>query len=345
MKKLLLFSLLLSVVSFAQKVELITLNQNIKDKKNFVKELTLIDARKDKTIGSIADKNEIAEIEFADKNLPEYFEKWFLANNKTTGNNDIVIMLEELKVYNEQDKNKTFPYAKAKIKISGFLKRSDRYYFINRFDNVIVCNPKIVSHPQKYLAQQISDTISEFILVTYSGLVTSFYVPENEITNYHDYLIKNNKSLIKTVLENGVYTNFKTFYNQEPNYSYNIEKNKKGEVVRLKKDQVVVPFSEMYCYVEDGIAYKLTPVGFDKMQKNDRGFYIHTSRVNLFSESKTGGMIVGAITGGVVGALIGAAIHSESNGTNGAVNGIGFRSTEESDVYIDSLTGAYIFER
>lgn len=344
MKKLLLF-LMISVVSFAQKVELITLNQNIKDKKNFAKSLTLIDFRKDKTIGSITDKDQIAEIKFADENLSKYFEKWFLANNKTTGNNDIVIMLEELKAYNEQDKNKTFPYAKAKIKISGFLKRSDRYYFINRFDNVIVCNPKIVSHPEKYLAQQISDIISEFILVTYSGLVTSFYVPENEIRNYHDYLIKNNKAFIKTVLEDGIYTSFKTFYNQEPNYNYSLEKNRKGEVVRLKKDQVVVPFSEMYCYVENGIAYKLTPVGFDKMQKNDRGFYIHTSRVNLFSESKTGGILVGAITGGVVGALIGAAIHSESNGRNGAVNGIGFRSTEESDVYIDLLTGAYIFER
>jgi len=55
--------------------------------------------------------------------------------------------------------------------------------------------------------------------------------------------------------------------------------------------------------------------------------------------------MIGALAGGVVGALIGAAVDSGSNGANGAVNGIGFKSTQESDVYIDSLNGTYIFEK
>lgn len=344
MKKLIFF-LLISATVAAQKVELITLNQNIKDKKGFIKSLTLIDNRNDKTIGSVTDKDEKAEIKFADVDLKSHFEKWFKEANDNVGNTDIVIMLENLKAYDEQDENKTFPYAKAKIKISGFLKRNDKYYFITRFDNVIVCNPKTVSHPQKYLAQQISDIISEFIKITYSGSVSGFYIPENQINNYDEYLIKNNKALTNPVLENGVYTSFKTFYNQQPNFDYRVEKNKKGKVVRLIKNQLSTSFSEMYCYVENGVAYKLTPVGFDEMKKNEKGFYIHTSRVNLFSEAKTGGIMIGALAGGVVGALIGAAVDSGSNGANGAVNGIGFKSTQESDVYIDSLNGTYIFEK
>lgn len=344
MKKLIFF-LLISVTVAAQKVELITLNQNIKDKKGFIKSLTLIDNRSDKVIGSVTDKDEKAEIKFADADLENHFEKWFQNDNNKVGNTDIVIMLENLKVYDEQDENKTFPYAKAKIKISGFLKRNDKYYFINRFDNVIVCNPKTVSHPQKYLAQQISDVISEFIKITYSGTVSGTYIPENEINKYNEYLIKNNKALSNSVLENGVYTSFKTFYNQQPSFEYRLEKNKKGKVVRLIKNQLSTSFSEMYCYVENGVAYKLTPVGFDEMKRNEKGFYIYTSRVNLFADTKSGGVMIGAIAGGVVGALIGAAIDSGSNGANGAVSGIGFKSTQESNVYIDSLTGAYIFEK
>lgn len=344
MRKLLFF-LLISATITAQKVELITLNQNIKDKKGFIKSLTLIDNRRDKVIGSVTDKDGKAEIKFADADLEIHFEKWFQSDNSKVGNTDIVIMLEDLKVYDEQDNNKTFPYAKAKIKISGFLRRNDKYYFISRFNNVIVCNPKTVSHPQKYLAQQISDVISEFIKITYSGTVSGTYIPENEINSYNEYLIKNNKALNNSVLENGVYTSFKTFYNQQPNFEYSLEKNKKGKVVRLIKNDLSTSFSEMYCYVENGVAYKLTPVGFDEMKKNEKGFYIHSSRVNLFAETKSGGVMIGAIAGGVVGALIGAAIDSGSNGANGAVKGIGFKSTQESNVFIDSLTGAYIFEK
>ncbi|MFY1048121.1 hypothetical protein [Chryseobacterium sp. GP-SGM7] len=344
MRKIVLF-LAFSVMINAQKVEIINLNQNIRDKKGLVKSLTFIDKRDDKTIGNVTDKESKAEIKFTDDNLKNYVEKWFQSHNNKVGNNDVVIMLENLKVYDEVDENKTLPYAKARIKISGFLKRNDRYYFITRFDNVIVCNPKTVSHPQKYLAQQISDVISEFIKLTYSGAVSSSYIPENEINNYDSYLIHNNKAITNSELKDGVYTSFRNFYNQQPSADYHLEKNKKGKVVRLIKNDLSTSFSEMYCYVENGVAYKLTPVGFDEMKKNKNGFYIFSSRVNLFSESKTGGIMIGAIAGGVVGALIGAAIDSGSNGSNGAVNGVGFKSTQQSNIYIDSLTGAYIFEK
>jgi len=344
MKKILPF-ILFSVFVSAQKVELIKLNQNIKDKNGRTKSLTLIDNRPDKTIGTIADKDEMAEIKFADENLKSHIENWFLNDNKKLGNTDIVIMLEELKVYDEQDRNKDFPYAKLKIKISSFLKRNDKYYFINRFDNVIVCNPKVTAHAQRFLAPRISDIISEFIKVSYSNTISGTFIPENEINNYNEYLSKNYKAFNNPELKDGVYINFKSFYNQEPNAGYSVEKNRKGKVVRLMQNDLQTSISEMYCYVEGGKGYKLTPVGFDGMKKDEKGFSIFSSRVNLFAENKGGGAMVGAIAGGVVGALIGAAIDSASSSNSGAMNGIGYKSTIESYVYIDSLTGGYIFTK
>ncbi|WP_265131966.1 hypothetical protein [Chryseobacterium oranimense] len=344
MKKIFFF-LLISLSLSAQRTEIIELKQNIKDKKGLTQSLTLIDNRTDKTIGTVTDKKETAEIKFNTEDLKGYFQNWFLENNKKLGNMDIVLMLEELKVYDEQDEGKEYPYAKAKIKISSFLKRKDRYYFINRFNNVIVCNPKRTAHAQQYLASMISDIIAEFIKNSYSGVVSGSFIPENEINNYDQYLKNNFKLFTNPELKDGVYNDFKGFLNQEPNPNYSVEKNKKGKVIRLMRGDLQTSFSEMYCYVEGGKAYKLTPVGFDMLKRDSKGFYIYTSRVNLFAEAKTGGAFVGAIAGGIVGALIGAAIDSGSNSNAGAMNGIGFKSTQESNVYIDSLTGAYIFEK
>lgn len=344
MKKIVLF-LMLSISLAAQRVEFVKLDQNIKDKRGLAKSLTLIDNRTDKTIGTIADKKETAEIKFEDENLEKHFENWFLNDNKKTGNTDFVIMLEEIKIYDEQNENKDYPFAKLKLKISSFIKRNDRYYFIGRFDNVIVSNPKLTPHPQRFLASQISDIITEFIKLSYSSTTLGILVPENEINNYTAYLDKNYKAFNNPELKDGVYTDFKSFSNQEPNAEYSVKKNKKGRVTNLMHNGIDSSYSEMYCYVDEGKAYKLTPVGFDEMKKDNKGFYIYTSRVNLFTSAKTSGIMIGAILGGIPGALIGAAIESGANPPNGAIHGIGYRSSQESNVYIDSLTGAYVFTK
>jgi hypothetical protein len=344
-KNILLILLLISALFTAQKSEFIKLDQSIKDKNSRTKSLTFIDNRPDKNIGIITDKEEKAEIQFDHEDLKNYIEDKFIKDNKKVGTNDIVIMLEDLKVYDEQDDNRDFPYAKAKIKISAFLKRNDRYYFINRFDNVIVCNPKMTAHAQRFLVTKIDEVITEFIKASYFLNITGSYIPENEINKYDEYLNKDDKAFNNPILKDGVYLNFKSFREQNPNPDYYTEKNRKGKVVRLMSKDVQTSISQMYCYVEGGKAYKLTPVGFDEMVKDRKGFYIHTSRVNLFYQAKTGGAFVGAIAGGFVGALIGGAIDSASSTNSGAMNGIGYKSTLETDVYIDSLTGGYVFTK
>ncbi|HCN49862.1 MAG TPA: hypothetical protein DIT10_12345 [Chryseobacterium sp.] len=345
MKKL-FFCFLLSSLLAAQKTEIIELKENLRDKKGLTKSLTFIDNRPDKNIGTIPDKKETVELKFADDNLKKLIENRFTEDNKETGNNDIVLMLEDLKVYEEQDDNRPFPYAKAKIKLSGFIKRNDRYYLMGRYDNVIVCNPKTTVHPSIFLAGKIADLITQFIKASYYPYIASnYFIPENEINRYNEYLNKGYKAFNNASLKDGVYADFQSFRNQEPGFDYYIKKNKKGKVTQLIYQGQEISLSKMYCYVENGKAYKLTPVGFDEVRKDDRGFFIYSSRTNLFAETKTGGVLIGAVAGGLVGALIGAAIDSSSNSNSGAVNGVGFRSTLESNVYLDSLTGAYIFEK
>jgi hypothetical protein len=119
MKKIILF-LMFSVSLAAQKIEFVKLNGNIKDKNTRTRSLTFIDNRIDKVIGSIADKKETAEIKFENEDLKNYIEKWFSDDNKKLGTNDIVIMLEELKAYNEQDENKIFLMLRSKSKFQAF---------------------------------------------------------------------------------------------------------------------------------------------------------------------------------------------------------------------------------
>lgn len=345
MKKLFFF-FLLSVLFSAQKTEIIQLKDNIKDKKGLTRSLTFIDSRADKNIGVIPDKDDSVELKFAGEDLKQLIENWFAGDNKTAGNNDIVLMLEDLKVYEEQDANRPFPYIKARIKLSSFIKRNERYYFIGRYDNVIVSNPKTTTHPSIFLATQISNIITQFIKGSYYPyIVPGYFIPENEMNRYNEYLNKGYNAFNNTVLKDGVYTNFQNFRNQEPNLDYFVKKNKKGKVVKLIEKDLETSLSDMYCYVENGKAYKLTPVGFDEIRKNNKGFFIFSSRTNLFAEAKTGGVFVGAIAGGFVGALIGAAIDSSSNANAGAMNGIGFKSTLQTNVYLDSLTGAYVFDK
>lgn len=341
MKKVIMF-FLFSVFLSAQRVETIEFKENIRDKKALAKSLTLIDGRKDKEIGKISNKKGEWEIRLPEENLKDLVENWFAEDNKTVGNKDIVLYLEELKVYDEQAQNDKERYSKARIKISSFLKRNENYYFINRFDNVIICDPKRTSSASKYLSLTISEIIAEFIKNSYSNPVLSQYIPEKDITNYDVYLEKNNKSLTEK-LKDGVYLNFKSFTEQKPTEGYYFEKNRKGKVVRIKnREDLAISINDTFSYVDGGVAYIATPVGFKEMRKDEKGYYIIASRAQLFTEKNGNGVLIGAVAGGLVGAAIGAAIDSGSH--KAAVSGKGFKSSAMGKVYIDSLTGSFNFQ-
>ncbi|ASK31225.1 hypothetical protein CEY12_14435 [Chryseobacterium sp. T16E-39] len=343
MRKLLLFFLFSLSVS-AQKIELIKLTQNIKDRSGMTKSLTLIDQRMDTIVGKASRKNEKIEVKFADGNLNKQISNWFDEDNKVKGKTDIVLILEELKVYDEQDPDQKNIYGKAKIKISSFIKRNGRYYFLDRFDSIIVSDPQRTSSVPGYLSDLISSILTQFINLSYTSPVSGLVIPESEIGRYDEYLRKSYKAFNNPILKDGVYKSFKSFYNQEPEPDHYVEKNKKGKVVRVKNKGELVSINEVFCYVEGGKGYLFTPVGFLEMEKDDKGFLVASSRAELIPKSRHEGVVIGAVAGGLVGAIIGSAIDSGSNPNKDAIY-IGFASKTFCNVYLDSITGSYIFSK
>ncbi|MBB6371270.1 hypothetical protein [Chryseobacterium shigense] len=335
MKKILLF-FLFSVILSAQKTEIIKLNKNIKDKNSRTKSLRLTDNRGDKDLGTLDYKGETVQMKFSNEDLKNHFEAWFADDNKVRGNNDIVILLEDVKISNFENTG----LAKVKIKVSSFINRSGKYFFINRYYNTLDFNSKITPNIPSAVSSAISDILSSFIIESYSHLVLSTPILEAELNNYGEILEKNMKYINSSDLVNGVYKDFKSFSEQKPQKGYYVDKNKKGNIIGVKNENdLLVSSEEIFGYIEDGKAYKLTPVGFLEIEKDDKGYYIVSSRLELYPRNSNTGAMVGVMAGGLIGGLIGAAIDS------GSQTGRRNNNANLSNVYIDSLTGAYIFEK
>jgi len=88
----------------------------------------------------------------------------------------------------------------------------------------------------------------------------------------------------------------------------------------------------LFGYVENGTAFRLTPVGFLEMKKDEKGFFVISSK-NALSTQVSEGMIAGSLIGGVVGGAVAGAIDSKDS-----------QYSKMQKIYIDSLTGAYILD-
>lgn len=325
MRTILLFFLFTSFFS-AQNAEVIELKQNIKDKRGLTKSLNFIDSRQDKDIGSIAYKKESISLKFESEDLKKEIENWFAKDNKSsTGKNDISINLEELAVYK-------YEISKFKIKISSFIKRGDKYYFLNRYENVLTfernASPKTV-------ANQISSTVSRFIKDSYNSLPIGFALSEADLPTYETVLIKNLKIFNTNPLSDGVYVDYKSFRELKSTHGYHVVKNKKEEVVRIENAQDVKIINEdFFSFIDKGVPYKTTPVGYLEIFKDEKGLYIITNRQELYPPQSTG-FTIGVAAGGIVGGMIGVMIDSQSRKNR--------KDSGFYNVYIDNLTGEYVF--
>ena len=296
MKKIIFF-LLLSASMAAQKVELIKLNQNIKDKFSRTKSLAVIDNRPDKNIGTVTYKEEPVQIKFTNEDVKNYIESWFAADNKTRGNNDIALLLEEITINDFKETG----MVKAKVKISSFINRNGKYYFINRYNNTLDFNSKVTPNIPKAISSTVSAIFSTLINDSYSHIALSTPVPEAELANYEPIVSKNIKYLNAAELTAGVYTDFRSFSLQKPQEGYYVDKNKKGRVTGIKnRENLMVSGEEIFGYVEDGKAYRLTPAGFLEMEKDGKGYYVVSSRLELFPPQNNNGVMIGAMMGGMV---------------------------------------------
>lgn len=332
-----LFFLLFSVLISAQEPAFLEFKQSLKDKNARTKSLTVLDVREDKNIGIIERKNEQFEIKLANEDVTSLFSKKFAEDNKTLGSTDLVVLVENLKVSNQKDQQGKDYFFKTHIKLAGFIKRNDKYYFLNRFENSIIT----VNTPsfQKDIVKNVESVFSDFIKGLYGSPSFFEYIPEAELKNYESYLTNQNLSL--GTLKDGVYTTYKTFYKQVPDPNYSVYKNSKGEIKRLKYKGENFNEREVYCFVDGGKMYKTLNVGFIETTKNDKNYTFLFSRYKIFGENANTGVLIGAMAGGLVGAAIGAALDSTPRAPQKLY---GIPSKIETEVALDNLTGDYVFK-
>ncbi len=331
MKKTLLF-LVFSMFLSAQNTQRIYLSQNIKDKKELSKSLTFIDNRLDKEIGTIDTRKGPVEIKFDSDDVKSEVEKWFTDDNKKPkGNNDFVILLEELNISeNPEDKSPLL-----KTKISSFLKRNDTYYFVNRYENVDGFNPKAAPSA---VSTKIAYNMADMVRESYTKLPIGLPIPEAELLNYETFLIKNLKVFNANPLPEGVYESYKDFLELKAKPGYHTAKNKKNEIVKIENEKNLrVKDLDYFGFVEDGIPYKITPVGYLEIFRDEKGLYVVSNRAELFPQNSSGLSVGLMMGGGILGAAIGVAIDSQSRKNR---QDLGFYN-----VYLDSFTGNYVFEK
>ncbi len=337
MKKI-LFLLMLSCVLSAQKTQTIPLKQSIKDKKKTAKSLTVLDLRADKTIGAITHNKELYDIKFENDSIAHLVEKWFLEDNKTLGYKDIVLVIKKLKAYDEiTGKTRT---AKINLEFASFLKKNDKYYFVERTQKILSSSLHPNSEIHKLTAYKIGVAMSKIITDSYEHVEEKLPLEFSDLNNYEEVFKKQNVAIQAPTLVDGIYETYETFSKQVPNAELKLKKNKKGEVTSFRDDEdYKVSSSKIYAYVEDGIPYKVTAVGFMEMMRDGRGFYIISSKEELFPKNNNSAIIVGAAFGGIGGAVAGIIINSAMAKKRKA------EGENLYNVYLDTFTGDFVFDK
>lgn len=131
----------LSVAVSGQETYLIKLDYPIWENANLAKSLTVIDVRQDKDLGSITQRG-VKTLFSLPEDLEAHFNERFerATKKKGKGTNEIVVLLEELKIYDEPAEK--FSYGRASLKLSSFLKKDNKYYFIDRRIKNFRVNPR-----------------------------------------------------------------------------------------------------------------------------------------------------------------------------------------------------------
>ncbi|MBQ0152089.1 MAG: hypothetical protein KBS61_04275 [Chryseobacterium sp.] len=337
MKKILFF-LMLSCVLSAQKTQTIPLKQSIKDRKKTTKSITVLDLREDKTIGAITHNNELYDIKFENDSISPLVEKWFLEDNKTLGNKDLVFVIKKLKAYDEvTGKTRT---AKINVEFASFVKRNNKYYFVQRSQKTLSTSFNPESEIQRVTAHKIGLTMSQFITDSYQHAEERLPLDFADLNNYEEVFKKQNVAIQATTLADGVYENYEAFAKQTPNADLRIIKNKKGEVTSFRDSQDYRIFNtKVYAYVVEGIPFKVTQAGFMEIMRDDRGFYIISSREELFPQNNNSAIMVGAAFGGIGGAVAGIIINSAMAKKRKA------EGNKFYNIYLDTFTGDFVFDK
>lgn len=330
MKKILLF-LLFSVSLLAQQTEIIDLSKSIKDSKNSINRLTVIDQRPNKEVGNVMYHKDQINIVFknsAEKDITD----WFYKNNPVRGQDELVLLLENIEI--TEDKKEKFSIGYLNFRASTFIKKEDGYHFLFRKDTVASASSRTTPYLAQNLSKKVTLILTDLFKNSYQKTPWKFTVSDNELADYA-VLLKEKLDIFKTdILKEGVYKDYYSFFTHNPESGFTLKTNDKGVVTKVVNGEEKKALRHFYAFVHNGIAFKIIPVGYVEIFKNDQGLFIEVKKSELFPETSTNGAMIGGMAGGLIGGLIGAAIDIGIQNKRRGVPG--------SEVYLDPFTGNYI---
>jgi len=330
MKKIILF-LMFSCFLTAQKIQYIELKNNIKDKNHIAKSFTLLDKRKDKTIGIVSHRKDPYEVKFEKDDLEKLFTEWFAENNKETGKTDYYLILEELAVKDIPAERSQMGH--LQMKMVTFLKRNDKYYFLKKFNISKDYMQRDHAYITRAIAARISAELSNIINDSYDVKALNYPIAENELEDYEKN-IKEKMPIYKAdSLTNGVYMDFRSFVDQKKDLELIVRKNNEGKIKGVKRIDGYDNFKDYFAVIDNGIAYKKTPTCLIEIEKDEEGYFITAAAEELFPE-QTNYYVAGA-GGGLITALAVSVIDL-------AISRIRKQNAKYYRVGIDMLTGEYI---
>lgn len=331
-----LLSVFMFVFCFGQKTQQIRFYRNINDNKKTIKSLTVIDQRETPDLGFVTFKKYNYSFVFENGSLKDQFEKWFKEDQLISRNRNLVLLVQKFRFFSES-LNKG-DLEKVELKITMFEEKFGDYYYLNRLNDVMLLDPNRTENTPKGFSKYIDDILADFIKESYEITKGGMKVSSADLPNY-EKILESDLELFRTNdFKNGIYKDYKSFYNQQPATGYELVKNSKGELTRAKSETDRVSSNSIYAYAENGMVYKPTNAGDLQILKDEKGFYIVTNRLSLFPQQTNDiyvmfGMfgLVGGVVGGVITAI------NQNNKHEKAMK------SDKYNVYLDPLTGKYIF--
>lgn len=315
----------------AQKTEIINLSKSIKDSKNSIKTFTIIDQRISQEIGTVMHHKDQIKIVFknnADKDLKD----WFYKYNPVRGNNEMVLMLENLNI--SEDKKEKYSIGKLELRASIFIKKDDGYHFVSRKDTLATVSSRTTPYLAQSLTKKITLIFTDLFKDSYNNEPWKFSLSENELQNYTS-LLKEKLEILKTdELKEGVYKDYYSFFTHSPEPGFTLQTNNNGVVTKAVKADETIPIRKFYAFIHNGVPYKNIPFGYTEIFKDDNGIFIEVTKAELFPESSSNASMIGGAAGGLVGGLIGAVVDASIANKR--------RGKESFQVYLDPFTGNYI---
>ncbi len=334
MKKVILFILLSGFIS-AQKNQLIELRNNIKDKSHKAQSLTLLDRREDANIGIVSHRKEPLGMKFEKDDLEKLFSDWFLEDNKERGNTQYFLMLEHLKVNDIPTERSVMGH--LEMKMSTFLKKNNQYYFLKKFNVSKDYPQKDHAYITRAIAAKISSEFANIIKDSYTETGLIIPLSEEDLQNYEKIIPEQLPVYKNESFKDGVYKDYKSFAEQNPSRELEVRKNKDGAIRGVKRVNGYDNLGkDVFAIIDNGIAYKKTPVSIIEIEKDDEGIFIIASQDEIFPQYNNTAVVVGGGAAGAIGGLIAAVIVDAAAAKIRKQNAMYYR------IGIDKLTGEYI---